>query len=208
MPRSLMRSLVVSFAALALSLAASACSSCNDDAPKGGGGHDTVAPEDAIRHVHTLEDQALLDRAKRSPDCGFLEAVQCDDPAITATRCELAARAGDRRALLDTLLTDAKSAEPARRGYALRVLANRPDPESVALVEGAIKDPDKTIACPAARYAMHIRHELASRLTELAKTCDELPQLERPDGDPVIAITATRVKEGSGIVRVASLCGE
>lgn len=206
-PRPMRPSVAVGL--LLLVPALSGCSSCSDDRkPTGGGAHDTVAPDDAIRHVHTLEDQALLDRAKRSPDCGLFESKQCDDPAITATRCELAARAGDRKALLDALLADAKSKDPAIRGYALRVLANRSDAESVALVESAIKDADKAVACPAARYAVHVRHELADRLTELAKLCDEVPELKRPEGNPVVAVTAQRVREGKGVVKIADVCGD
>jgi hypothetical protein len=161
----------------------------------------TVATDKEHRGITELDDQALVVRVRKSAECGTVEPVPCDDVEIQAVRCELALRASKKSAVKEALLSDARGGDRARRGAALRVLADLKDEAAVRVVHDALVDPDATVSCRAASYGIWFKTEDAPRLKELSTKCD---------GAGVITATAALVEKGKPgeIVKAGATCDE
>lgn len=194
MPRSLALAVVVG---VAVSLVA-----CKKDDEKRDSGHSTVAEDPAEKALPRWTNDELIDRARRSHDCGLYEAAQCDDLHILPVRCELAVRAQKDAALRRRLLADARSADRNTREASLRVVTFLADDASVKVVHDALYQADKATACRVPAYGVHFKREDAPRLAELEKVCD--------DGKPVIAVTREKVEQGKPgeTVAAGSTCEE
>ena len=163
--------------------------------------HDTVPADRDLSDLTRLADGALYDRAMRSGECSTLEGVPCADPLAAETRCELALRAAEKRALRERLLADGKSADRARRAAALRVLTDFPDEVATHFVHDALLDAEPSVSCAAARYGTWFSRADAARLAELEKTCD---------GKAIIEVTRVAIEKGKPgeIVKGGVTCAE
>lgn len=194
----------VSLAPRALALAflcAAAVVACKKEPEKKEGPHTTIAEDAEEKRLGDQDDDALLTRARKSPECGVIEPMPCDDPHIIAVRCELALRALAKRSLFEALLKDAKGTDRVRRSAALRIVTDLRDDAAAGAVHDALMDKDPTIACRAASYGIWFRRGDAPRLRELAKTCD---------GGAVISATAEAIEKGQAgaLVQGGATCAE
>lgn len=180
-----MRSVSFVLAAV-LSLSLVACKR-DSSGSSGAATHDTVGADDELSRIARLDDGELYERALRTGECSTLEGIPCADPYTAETRCELALRAVTKRPLRDRLALDARSADRARRGAALRVLTDSPDEASARAIHDALIDRDPAISCAAARYGTWFAREDAARLAELETTCD---------GKAIIAQTRAAIEAG------------
>lgn len=189
--------------ALALALGASlSASACKKDDEKRDAPHSTVAEDPAEKALSRWTNDELVDRARRSHDCGLYEAAQCDDLHILPIRCELAVRAAKDGDLRKRLLADARSADKNTREASLRIVTFLADDASVKVVHDALHQADRASACRVPAYGVHFKREDAPRLAELEKLCD--------DGKPVIAVTREKVEQGKPgeTVAAGSTCQE
>ncbi len=188
---------------LAVLLGASlSVSACKKDEEKRGAPHSTVAEDPAEKALPRWTNDELLDRARRSHECGLYEAAQCDDLHILAVRCELVLRAQKDAALRRRLLADAHSPDKNTREAALRIVTFLSDDASVKVVHDALHQADKAAACRVPAYGVHFKREDAPRIAELEKVC--------ADGKPVIAATLEKVQQAKPgeTVAAGSTCEE
>lgn len=189
--------------ALALLLGASlSAPACKKDEEKRDGAHSTVAEDPGEKALARWTNDELVDRARRSHDCGLYEAAQCDDLHILPIRCELAVRAAKDAELRKRLLADARSNDKKTREASLRIVTFLADDASVKVVHDALFQADKASACRVPAYGVHFKREDAPRLAELEKLCE--------DGKPVIAVTREKVEQGKPgeTVAAGSTCEE